>query len=174
MGEPYLISASSASPPGKFFRLSELRKLRRCEQVAAVCYRVGKRGIEFLLVQTDKGRWTFPKGSAEPGLTHAQAAALEAYEEAGVVDGRMEEMAFTSYVRRKDSKRRSAASPPVVHAHLCEVLELDPPLEFKRNPTWFTAECAKRRLRENREFERSDELVQVVSHAVARIRGMLR
>ena len=45
------------------------------EQVAAVCYRFGERGLEFLLVQTRGGRWTFPKGGAEPGLTHAQAAA---------------------------------------------------------------------------------------------------
>ena len=69
----------------KFFRLAELRKLKQCEQVAAVCYRVRAGVIEFLLVQTGKGRWIFPKGSVEPGLTHAQAAALEAFEEAGVL-----------------------------------------------------------------------------------------
>src|SRR5258706_6492513 len=87
-------------PSARFFRLEHLRQLRESEQVASVCYRVRKSGIEFLLVQTHGGRWTFPKGSAEPGLTHAQAAALEAFEEAGV-HGRMEEVAFTRYVRRK-------------------------------------------------------------------------
>ena len=41
----------------KFVRLAELRKLRECEQVAAVCYRVRGSDIEFLLVKTGKGRW---------------------------------------------------------------------------------------------------------------------
>ena len=51
----------------KFIRLAELRKLKACEQVAAVCYRVRAGEVEFLLVQTGKGRWIFPKGSVEPG-----------------------------------------------------------------------------------------------------------
>jgi hypothetical protein len=46
----------------KFLRLAQLRKLRRCEQVAAICFRVRGSDIEFLLVQTRKGRWIFPKG----------------------------------------------------------------------------------------------------------------
>ena len=71
----------------KFVRLAELRRLKKCEQVAAVCYRVRMGVIEFLLVQTGKGRWIFPKGGVEPGLTHAQAAALEAFEEAAFMDG---------------------------------------------------------------------------------------
>ena len=45
---------------------------------------MGRRGIEFLLVQTRGGRWIFPKGGVERGLTYAQSAALEAFEEAGV------------------------------------------------------------------------------------------
>src|SRR5271155_2735893 len=69
----------------------ELSKKR--QQVAAVCYRMGRRGIEFLLVQTRGGRWIFPKGGVERGLTYAQSAALEAFEEAGV-HGRMEEIPF--------------------------------------------------------------------------------
>src|ERR1700736_3305065 len=101
-----------------FIPLSRLRKLRACKQVAAVCYRVRKAEIEFLLVQTRNGRWSFPKGSAEPGLTHAQAAALEAFEEAGV-HGRMEEAPFTRYVRRRRTDGRdSALAEVVVHAHL--------------------------------------------------------
>ena len=86
-----------------------------------MCYRIRGGGIEFLLVQTRGGRWTFPKGSVEPGLTHAQAAALEAYEEAGV-HGRMEEASFTRYLRRKGGS--SAAIELGVSAHLCEVLRL--------------------------------------------------
>src|SRR5215467_11712748 len=88
-----------------FYPLSQLRKMRNSVQVAAVCYRVNGKDIEFLLVQTGGGRWTFPKGSAEPGLTHAQAAALEAFEEAGV-HGRMEEASFARYARCKRASGR--------------------------------------------------------------------
>jgi 8-oxo-dGTP pyrophosphatase MutT (NUDIX family) len=152
-------------PSKKFVAISHLRKLRGSEQVAAVCYR--KRGgrVEFLLVRTRSGRWIFPKGSAEPGLTHAQAAALEAFEEAGV-HGRIEEAPFTRYTRRK-----SARDPEVtVHAHLCEVLWLARPQEFDRDPTWFSAERAKRRLIDDRSTRYARELEQVIDRAVTRIR----
>ncbi len=147
-------------------------KLRRCEQVAAVCFRVRSTGIEFLLVRTRKERWIFPKGSAEPGLTHAQAAALEAFEEAGV-HGRMEEVSFTRYIQRKRANmRRSTATELSVSAHLCEVLRLGPPQEFNREPTWFSAEKAKRRLREDRPPEHGAKLARVVDRAVNRIQRL--
>jgi 8-oxo-dGTP pyrophosphatase MutT (NUDIX family) len=164
-----------ASP--KFFRLSHLRRLKGCEQVAAVCYRVRGGEIEFLLVQTRGGRWTFPKGSTEPGLTHAQAAALEAFEEAGV-HGRMEEAAFARYVRRKRSSLRASSARPaekdlVVNAHLCEVTHLESPQEADRHPTWFSAGKAKRRLREGRKPDYGSELARVLSRAVARVQQLL-
>ena len=155
----------------RFFRLEHLRQLRGSEQVAAICYRIRKSGIEFLLVQTRHRRWTFPKGSAEPGLTHAQAAALEAFEEAGV-HGRIEEMAFARYVRRK--RGSDPAIETAVNAHLCEVLWLDPPQEAGRNPTWFSVEKAKRRLLENRSEDFGSELVGVVEQAVSRIQRLSR
>jgi 8-oxo-dGTP pyrophosphatase MutT (NUDIX family) len=158
-------------PSAKFFRLAHLRKLRGCEQVAAVCYRVRGDGIEFLLVQTRGGRWTFPKGGAEPGLTHAQAAALEAFEEAGA-HGRMEEAAFTQYIRRKPAEGRRAAAEVAVSAHLCEVTRLDPPQESNRNRTWLSAEKAKLRLRADRAPEYGAELARVVDRAVARIQRL--
>jgi 8-oxo-dGTP pyrophosphatase MutT (NUDIX family) len=151
----------------RFIKLAELRRLRGTEQVAAVCYRMRPSGIEFLLVQTRGGRWTFPKGKVEAGLSHAQAAALEAFEEAGV-HGRMEETAFTQYVRRKGSGAGPALEV-VVNAHLCEVTKLTPPQESGRAPTWFAVEKTKRRLREDRGSEFGDELTRMVDEAVARI-----
>jgi 8-oxo-dGTP pyrophosphatase MutT (NUDIX family) len=156
----------------KFIRLAELRKLKQCEQVAAVCYRFRMGVIEFLLVQTGKGRWIFPKGGVEPGLTHAQAAALEAFEEAGV-HGRMEEASFARYVRRRRSER-SAEKEPAVNAHLCEVLRQVPPQEAGRNPAWFSADKAKRQLKEDRSVEFGAELARVVDRAVARIKNARR
>ena len=69
-------------PKSKDAQLSRPRGTRSL--VAAVCFRILSTEIEFLLVRTRRGRWTFPKGGTEPGLTHAQSAALEALEEAGV------------------------------------------------------------------------------------------
>jgi 8-oxo-dGTP pyrophosphatase MutT (NUDIX family) len=173
-GLPRVGSRATYQPPTKFFQLSNLRKLRGCDQVAAVCYRNRGSGIEFLLVRTNSGHWTFPKGSTEPGLTHAQAAALEAFEEAGV-HGRMEEASFTHYVRRKGANTRTARSTGkelLVSAHLCEVTQLGQPQEPNRDPTWFSAEKAKRCLREDRPPAFATELARVVDLAVARIQRL--
>jgi 8-oxo-dGTP pyrophosphatase MutT (NUDIX family) len=150
--------------------------LRECEQAAAVCYRVRSGVIEFLLVRTRGGRWTFPKGSAEPGLTHAQAAALEAFEEAGV-HGRIEEASFTGYVRRKrgDGKNHASRSDEkevAVKAYLCEVLRLSPPQESKRDRTWFSVEDARRRLRDGHKNNGGAQFARVVDRAVARIQRL--
>ena len=162
-------------PTVKSFRLAHLRRLRECEQVAAVCYRIRGEEIEFLLVRTNSGHWTFPKGKAEPGLTHAQAAALEAFEEAGV-HGRMEEASFARYIRRKRSGMRDPARSDksiekeiAIQAHLCEVSRLEAPQEEYRNPTWFSARKAKRRLCEDRTADFAAELARVVDRAVSRI-----
>ena len=152
----------------KVFRLAHLRKMRGCEQVAAVCFRIRRRRIEFLLVQTRGGRWIFPKGSAEPGLTNAQAAALEAFEEAGV-HGRIEEASFARYVRRKAVEFRDTPIEITTSAYLCEVSRLDPPPEANRNPSWFSPDKAKRRLKEERAQEYAAELIRVIDRAVMRI-----
>lgn len=161
-------------PPSKFVRLSQIRKLREWEQVAAVCYRVRNDVIEFLLVRTrGRRRWTFPKGSAEPGLTHAQAAALEAFEEAGV-HGRIEEVPFARYVR---SKRGYTVKPGpksgekvfTVAAHLCEVLRLGRSQESDRDRTWFSAEDARRLLQDGRKTEDGVRLARIIGKAVDRI-----
>ena len=154
-------------------RLLQLRRLRERVQVAAVCYRVGRKGIEFLLVQTrGSGRWTFPKGGTEPGLTHAQAAAVEAFEEAGV-HGRIEEASFARYLRRKKGRCKDSNSPTVAtKAHLCEVLWRDSPEETGRNPSWFSPEKAKQRLRQERSADFAAEIARVVDHAVARIQRL--
>ena len=158
-----------------FFPPTKISKRHGWEQVAAVCYRIRRSDIEFLLIQTRGGRWTFPKGGIEPGLTHAQAAALEAFEEAGV-HGRIEESSFTHYTRRKRGGIRGSVRPPkkeiVVNAHLCEVLRLGPPQESNRNPTWFSAQRTKRRLQEDRKPEVGAELARVVELAVARIQQL--
>jgi 8-oxo-dGTP pyrophosphatase MutT (NUDIX family) len=143
------------------------RLLKKRRQVAAVCYRVRKLGIQFLLVQTRDGRWIFPKGGIEPGLTQAQSAALEAVEEAGV-HGRMEVMPFARYFRCKQDDVNIGTELGVT-AHLCEVSRLERPQESNRNPSWFSAEKAKQRLLRGRTPEFGAELARVVDRAVCRI-----
>lgn len=53
-------------------------------QIAALPIRLQNGRTEALLVQTRSGRWTPPKGWPVPGLPDHQAAAREAFEEAGV------------------------------------------------------------------------------------------
>jgi 8-oxo-dGTP pyrophosphatase MutT (NUDIX family) len=164
------LTASAARP----VRLSQLRKMRECDQVAAVCYRIRDGQVEFLLVQTRSGkRWTFPKGGAEAGLTHAQAAAIEAFEEAGV-HGRIEEFCFVRYASRVGShSRRPGAKSAFVSAHLCEVLRLCPPKESSRNRTWFSVRATKQKLREGRSRNDGAAFASVVDKAAQRIQNLL-
>jgi 8-oxo-dGTP pyrophosphatase MutT (NUDIX family) len=174
VGQPHRMSAGKlelmqSQQPA--FKRQPRAKAR--EQVAAVCFRILSTGVEFLLVRTRRGRWTFPKGGAQKGLTHAQSAALEALEEAGV-HGRIEEIAFVCYTFRKVKKEAGfdAEVKASVHAHLCEVLRLVVPQEANRNPTWFSATRAKRRLAQGRNRQNATELARVIDRAVARIRRL--
>jgi len=141
--------------------------------VAAVCYRLKGDEPEFLLVRTRGGRWTFPKGGVDGDATNADAAAREAYEEAGVT-GRVESNAFHRYVHSKRGRIRARRAVVPVHAHLCEVERLVSPKEGHRDPTWFSADKARRRLRENRKPELASEVIQVIDRAVIRIRARSR
>lgn len=136
--------------------------------VAAVCYRLRNGKLEFLLVRTRNGHWTFPKGAVDEDRTHADAAAREAYEEAGVT-GWVEPAPFVSYWHRKPRQLHYGTGVVLVHAHLCEVKRLVPPQEQHRKPTWFSRSKAKRRLRELRAPEYANEVLRVVDRATERI-----
>jgi 8-oxo-dGTP pyrophosphatase MutT (NUDIX family) len=161
-------SQARAHEPSAKSDSASQRGARECEQVAAVCYRVRSGSIEFLLVRTRRGRWTFPKGGIEPRLTRAQSASIEAFEEAGV-HGRIEQVAFARYRR---GKRGNMREPVVVHAYLCEVFRLDAPQEPDRSRTWFCPEKAKLHLREARANDNGEEVARVVDRAVARIQRL--
>jgi 8-oxo-dGTP pyrophosphatase MutT (NUDIX family) len=149
--------------------IQRTQPVRHAERhVAAVCYRLRNGEIEFLLVRTRAGRWTFPKGRVDADSTRAAAAAREAYEEAGVY-GRVEMVAFSTYLHSKGSRFRRSRDEHRVAAHLCEVLELETPEESYRNPTWFSVEKSKRRLHQDRTPRYGLELARIVDHAVERI-----
>lgn len=67
----------------EIFRPMFLRPKR--VQVAALCYRETKSGMDVLLITSrDTGRWIVPKGWPIKGLNGPEAALREAWEEAGV------------------------------------------------------------------------------------------
>jgi len=53
-------------------------------QVAALCTRQRDGETEVLLITSSNGRWILPKGWPMDGKSNAQAAKIEAWEEAGV------------------------------------------------------------------------------------------
>lgn len=80
-------------------------------QVAALCYRVNsKKKFEVLLI-TSRGskRWVPPKGWPIDGLTADEAAAQEAFEEAGV-KGQVSRTALGCYAYTNNPEQ--AGSPP--------------------------------------------------------------
>jgi len=133
--------------------------------VAAVCFRLKDDEPEFLLVRTRSGRWTFPKGGVDDDATHADAAAREAYEEAGV-KGRIEHEPFHWYFHSKRERFDSERDVVTVQAHLCEVERLVDPKEGHRNPTWFNPDEAKKILAKGREVKYARELQAVVDRAL--------
>lgn len=138
-------------------------------RVAAVCYRVRNLNVEFLLVNTSSGKWTFPKGRLEPRMTGSETAALEAWEEAGA-KGRIEEDFFASYVDYKrslgsDSRTREL----VIAAYLMEVHTTVKPQESGRNPNWFSPQEAKTQLANGRPSKYSIQIASIVDAAMEQL-----
>jgi 8-oxo-dGTP pyrophosphatase MutT (NUDIX family) len=139
-------------------------------QVAAICYRRRGDHVEFLLVNTNGGnKWTFPKGATEQNLSHSQAAAQEALEEAGV-RGTIDPKHFHLYLYSKGVFWK----PPgvrefVVKAFLMEVGESNFPHEADRNPTWFSPEETRKILAKGREVKYAREIQAVVDRALEHI-----
>lgn len=54
-------------------------------QSGAIPYSIVEGRMAFLLITSRRsGKWIFPKGAVEPGMTPWESAAIEAHEEAGV------------------------------------------------------------------------------------------
>lgn len=109
-------------------------------QVAALCWRMGGGGIEVLLVTSrDTGRWVTPKGGRMMGKTDAEAAAVEACEEAGV-EGQVETAPLGDFRYMKRLKRRGSRLTHVSVFALRVERELDDwPEAAQRTRRWFGA-----------------------------------
>jgi 8-oxo-dGTP pyrophosphatase MutT (NUDIX family) len=112
-------------------------------QVAALPWRRGSDGLEILLVTSrETRRWVTPKGGRMPGLTDAEAAAVEALEEAGV-EGRVGDEPLGTFRYLKVLRRR-APRWCVVSVYPLEVLTVLPVWkeQGERERLWMSAEQA--------------------------------
>jgi 8-oxo-dGTP pyrophosphatase MutT (NUDIX family) len=108
-------------------------------QVAALCLRAGEAGQEVLLVTSrGTGRWILPKGWPMAGRSLAEAAAQEAWEEAGV-RGRIEEAPLGSFAAEKvtDAGDALPCRVSVFRLHV-EAMEAAFPEAGQRDLQWFS------------------------------------
>jgi 8-oxo-dGTP pyrophosphatase MutT (NUDIX family) len=139
-------------------------------QVAAVCFRRSETSLEFLLVKTSSGKWTFPKGRINPSLSPRESAACEAREEAGAI-GRIAENHFSSYIDTKRTLGHDGHSREVrIFTFLLDVYSTAVPEEEGRSPTWFSVREAKKRLAEGRDSAYAKSIERVVDLAAACLR----
>lgn len=117
-------------------------------QQAALCWRMHRGRPEVLLITSrDTGRWVIPKGWPMDGLSTADAAAREAWEEAGV-EGRIQPdpVGYYSYDKLTNGK----AMPCMVSVFPLRVARLADkfPERKQRRRKWFAADKAARKVAE--------------------------
>jgi len=115
------------------------------KQSAVIPYRIHDGNLEILLVMSNKRRyWIIPKGIVDPQFTPQEAAAKEAYEEAGV-EGRVAEQALSSYQYEKwGGECNVAVFPMEVERELPE----ESWHERHRGREWVTPKQAGKRLKQ--------------------------
>lgn len=114
-------------------------------QFGALCWRMHRGRVEVLLITSrDTGRWVIPKGWPMPGKTACEAAAQEAWEEAGV-RGQAAATAVGIYSYDKARKVKDAL-PCVVSVYplRVEALAARFPERKERRRRWFAAAAAAR------------------------------
>ncbi len=129
-------------------RLAGSGKREVRSQFGALPWRLTDGKLEILLITSrDTGRWIIPKGWPMDGATPAQAAATEAYEEAGV-EGKLSHMVigFYGYLKHIDKADRDKTDglPIVVAVFPIRVKKLlaDWPEKAERKRQWFPARKA--------------------------------
>lgn len=119
------------------------------EQLAALCMRKGKKGPEVLLVTSSSGRWILPKGWPMDGKSDARAAAIEAWEEAGVKEAVVGSEPMGSYITTKISKSGDE-EPCILSVYRLKVkkTEKDFPEADRRERIWVSPRKAAKMVSE--------------------------
>ena len=126
---------------GKMTHLSLVMGYENCtQQVAALCWRQRKGRVQVLMITSrETARWVIPKGWPMQGLTGAEAATREAWEEAGV-EGRAQDLLLGHYAYAKMAQ----PAPPLhcavaVYSLSVENLRRRFPERRQRRRKWFEA-----------------------------------
>lgn len=118
-------------------------------QFSALCYRIVRDKPQILLVTSRKtGRWIVPKGWPMDGLTPAQCAAQEAWEEGGVI-GKAQDRCLGLYSYNKVLEPYGGL-PCVAMIYPVRVKSLaqDFPEKKQRRRKWFSPKKAASRVSE--------------------------
>lgn len=118
----------------------------RRTQLAALCWRaVAGGGREVLLVTSSTGRWILPKGWPMRGKTQGQAAAIEAWEEAGVAKAKVAKKPLGQFIAAKlASPGEEIPCTTRVFAMKVDRLAEDWPEKGRRDRRWMSvAEAAE-------------------------------
>jgi 8-oxo-dGTP pyrophosphatase MutT (NUDIX family) len=118
-------------------------------QVAALPWRRTEAGLEIMLVTSrETRRWVTPKGGRMPGKTDAEAAAIEALEEAGI-EGAIDHEPLGTFRYLKILKRRAPRWCVVaVYALEVQVEHDDWQERGERERVWVSRDEAVRRVDE--------------------------
>ena len=118
-------------------------------QYGALCWRMHRGKIEVLLITSrDTGRWVIPKGWPISGLTPADTAAREAWEEAGV-EGDIADAGLGQfgYAKVLSPKKSIPCSVQVFGLRVAELKGKFPEHKVRRRK-WFGLEKAARKVAE--------------------------
>lgn len=116
-------------------------------QAAALCYRLRKGRPEVLLVTTRTSRrWIIPKGWLIGGLTPAETAAQEAWEEAGVIGQcALDKVGRFSHLKRRCEQGAALCLVDVFPLHVQSVAS-DFPERGERKRKWCSPEKAAQKV----------------------------
>ncbi|MBA9036174.1 NUDIX hydrolase [Rhizobium leguminosarum] len=112
------------------------------EQAGALCLRVSPKGEPLVLLVGSRrnGRWGLPKGHIDPGESSHEAAAREAYEEAGI-RGEVSDAIVGSFVYSKDSSPNRYRV--IVHRLAVSSIDETYPEQGLRARQWFKVSDAE-------------------------------
>lgn len=119
-------------------RLRTAQKTEVRTQFAALCYRLRKDQVQICLVTTRRtGRWILPKGWPISGKTGGETALQEAWEEAGVKQGKVDAAPVGAFqtVKRYNSGQQVPCEMQVYAVKVKDVAN-DYPEADKRERKW--------------------------------------
>ena len=130
-------------------KTSKIYRRDKRHQFAALPWRTGARGLEILLITSrETKRWVIPKGWPMKDRAAHDAAAQEAFEEAGVrgeVTG--EPLGMFRYLKRLKGDKTQLCAVDVFPLQVTEILDAWPERD-EREREWVVPEVASRRVDE--------------------------